>query len=153
MHKIYLTTGLRITESVFSGLETEYRMEARQLLEEFGDDLLKHNGSERLEFIAAGISRRNGSMLVGCALDNAAEAETLFALLHRENLHVHTLYMPSAERVNRQESRAYRELDGLGRRTDLYPQDIEANYREYRETLQGLKTFLAGTFVQLREVD
>lgn len=153
MHKVFLTTGLHITEPVFSSLETDYRMEAGILLQEYGYDLLKHNSRQRLEFIAAGISSRNGSMLLGSALYNATEAEALFALLHRENLHIHTLYMPSVERVNRQEARAYRELDGFGRWTDLYPQDIEANYREYRETLQGLKNFLAGTSVQLREVD
>jgi|GEM_PF-1638484 len=153
MHRIYLTSGIKITEPCFSGLDTSYRTEAWELLREYDYDLLKHNATQRLEFIAAGISRRNGSMLLGSAISNAEEATMLIALLHRENLNVHTVYIPSAARIDRQEARACRELDGFARWTDIYPRDIAENYRNYRETLDGLRALLQNSPVQLKEVD
>jgi hypothetical protein len=150
--KTSITVEINETDAVFNDLIDTEIFSIDVAYNKYKFDMLKDEQEKRLKYIAIEISLQKRDVLVGNTCYNLHEVLYLNNELHKHNLNLNTVYIPSYERIEQRKKKAYEEHISWNRLLGTSDEEIERNFENFRATLQEIKDGLRNTLIEIKAV-
>lgn len=150
--KISITVEINETEDVFGNLIDTEKLSIDVAYNKYKFDPLKDDQDKRLDYIATEISLQKADVLVGNTCYNLHEVLHLNNELKKYNLTLHTVFIPSNERIESRKKKAYEEHIKWNRLLGTSDEEIEKNVSDFKARLLAIKVGLKNTSINVLEI-
>jgi hypothetical protein len=122
-----------------------------EVMTKYNFSIVEKSNEEKLIMVAKELLESD-SILIGFACFNLKEIIQIDNHLRESNSSLNTVFIPSAERMERRKVEAMENAKLHERWLGYSAEDVQKNFNEFRANLQEIKDGLKNTTIQVKEV-